>query len=60
VTVSEQIREAVWDSGKSLYRVCKDTGISYAALHRFAHGRTVLRMDLLDRLCSYLGLRLTK
>jgi hypothetical protein len=59
-TVSEQLRRAVRASGKTLYRVAKDTGISYAPLHRFLHGRSGLRMDLLDQLCSYLGLRLTR
>jgi hypothetical protein len=58
--MSESLRQAVRDSGKTLYRVSKDTGISWQALHRFMRGRTGLRMDLLDKLCRYLRLRLAE
>jgi hypothetical protein len=59
--VSETLRKAVLDSGKTLYRVAKDTGIDYAVMWRFAHGRSrSLDLATLDRLCTYLGLRLTR
>jgi hypothetical protein len=57
--MSESLRRAISTSGKTLYRISKDTGISYSPLWRFMHGQTGLRLDLLDKLCAYLGLDLT-
>jgi hypothetical protein len=59
-TVSQQLRRAVRQSGRTLYRVSKDSGLSYPALHRFAAGKKGLSLDSLDRLCAYLGLRLVQ
>jgi predicted transcriptional regulator len=59
-TVSDTLREAVNTSGQTLYRVAKDSGVPYATLYRFiTHGRAV-SMENLDRLCAYLGLKLTR
>jgi hypothetical protein len=57
--VSQQLRRAVRESGRTLYRVSKDSGLSYPALHRFAAGKKGLSLDSLDKLCAYLKLRLT-
>jgi transcriptional regulator with XRE-family HTH domain len=59
--VSETLRKAVQDSGLSLYRMAKDTGVDYAVVWRFAHGRSrSVDLATLDRLCSYLCLELTR
>jgi hypothetical protein len=58
-TMSETLREEILGSGLSLYRVSKDSGVSYAALHRFVMHRRAVSMGALDNLCGYLGLRLT-
>ncbi len=59
-TVSEALRRAIRDSGLSLYRVSKDTGVPYAVVHRFvAHGRPVA-LRTFDKLCAYMGMRLVK
>ncbi len=60
VTVSQLLRVTIRDSGKTLYRVAKDSGVSYPALHRFVVGKRSLSMPALDRLCAYLGLELRK
>jgi transcriptional regulator with XRE-family HTH domain len=59
LTVSATLRQAIRDSGKTLYRVAKDSGVPYATLHRFMHGKTEVSMASLDKLCAYLGLTLT-
>ena len=59
-TVSDQLRKAIADSGVSLYRVSKDSGVSYGALHRFVHGQTDLRLETVDKLAIYLELKLSK
>jgi hypothetical protein len=57
--MSEALRRAILESGLTLYRVSKDSGVSYAVLHRFIAGKRAVSMEALDRLCAYLGLRLT-
>lgn len=60
VTVSETLRTAIQENELSLYRIAKDSGVSYAALHRFASGKRAISMDAIDRLASYLGLALRR
>jgi hypothetical protein len=57
--MSESLRRAVLDSGRTLYRVAKDSGVPYATLHRFITGGRGVSVQTLDRLCAYMGLRLT-
>jgi transcriptional regulator with XRE-family HTH domain len=59
LAVSATLRRAIRDSGKTLYRVAKDSGVPYATLHRFMNGRTEVSLGSLDKLCAYLGLTLT-
>jgi hypothetical protein len=59
-TMSETLREEILSSGLSLYRVSKDSGVSYPALHRFVTHRRAASMAALDKLCGYLGLRLIR
>jgi transcriptional regulator with XRE-family HTH domain len=54
--LSDQIRDAVNDSGMSRYRLCKTIGLSQAAMSRFMSGKTGLEMATLDRLADALGL----
>jgi DNA-binding Xre family transcriptional regulator len=59
VTVSEQLRKAIVDSGETHYRIGKQTGIDTRVLDRFVSGeRPTLRSDTVDKLCEYLGLEL--
>ena len=59
-TVSDALRRAIRDSGVTLYRVAKDSGVSYPAVHRFVSGKRSLSLDAVDKLCKYLGLKLTR
>ena len=53
-TLSERMRDAVLASGRTLYRVAKDSGVSYAALYRFVHHRRGLGTEGMDKLYAYL------
>ncbi len=53
---SDQIRQAIGDSGETRYRIAQETGINEAALGKFFHGERGLSLDSLDKLAEYLGL----
>ena len=57
--LSDQIRDAIDDSGKSRYRISHESEIDESALAKFYNGHRGLSMDALDRLSVYLGLRVT-
>lgn len=54
------LKKAIQDSGLTLYRIAKDTGIVGTSLLRFMRGETSLRLDKADVLAEYLGLELVK
>ena len=56
--MTDEIRQAIGDSGLTRYRIAKDTGIDESTLAKFYHGYRGLSLDNLDRLCEYLGLRI--
>jgi predicted transcriptional regulator len=58
-TMSDILRKAISESGLTLYRISKDSGVPYATLHRFVRGQRGVSMEALDKLCFYLGMRLT-
>ena len=57
--MSDTLKRAVRQSGQSWYRIAKDAGIPYATLHAFLSGKRGISLSTLDKLCRYLGLRLT-
>ncbi|MBM4071155.1 MAG: helix-turn-helix transcriptional regulator [Planctomycetes bacterium] len=59
-TVSDALREAIRENGKSLYQVAKNSGINYSVLWRFLEGERQLTTVTVDRLCCYLGYKLVK
>ncbi|MFO0969294.1 MAG: helix-turn-helix transcriptional regulator [Gemmataceae bacterium] len=59
-TLMEAARKAIKDSDLTLYRIAKDSGVSYAALHRFVSGKRGLSLEGFDTLCRFLGLQLVK
>ena len=56
--LSEQIREAMDDSGLTRYRIAQDTGIDESTLAKFYHGTRGMSLESLDVLCAYLELRI--
>ena len=59
-SVSDVLRNAIAESGLSLYRISLDTGVVKSSLMRFVSGETSLRLDKADALAEYLGLELVK
>ncbi len=60
MALQDQLREAIADSGLTLYRIAKDAGIAYPVLHRFASGERDLTLETASRLADYFGMRLTR
>ncbi len=58
--VTETLRKAVRESGLTLYRVAKDSGVPYPTLYRFMTEERSITALTLNKLCAYLGLVLTK
>ena len=57
--LSEQLRQAVENSGLTHYRISKDTGIDPAVISRFMSGKAGMTLASLDKLVAYLDLELT-
>ncbi len=58
IKLSDQIRQAVDDSGLSRYGICKVTGIDKALMSRFMAGKGGLSVRSLDALAAVLGLNI--
>jgi plasmid maintenance system antidote protein VapI len=57
-TLTEQLKQAVAATGKSVTAVARESGVPQPVLHRFVTGERGLLLDTADRLCAYLGLHL--
>ncbi|UCD51440.1 MAG: hypothetical protein JSW27_02175 [Phycisphaerales bacterium] len=53
----ETIRRAIEESGRTRYRIHKETGVDQAVLCKIMAGGTC-SMETADTLCQYLGLEL--
>jgi len=56
--LSDQVRDAVENSGMSRYAICKAIGLNQGTLSRFMRGRG-LSLDTLDQMAELLGLEVT-
>lgn len=57
--LTDQLRQAIDDSGLTRYRIAKETGISESALAQFYNGHRGLSMDALNALGEFLQLKIT-
>jgi len=57
--LSDQIRQAIRDSGVSPYQLAKTAGISSSVLSRFLNGGSGLTLTTLDSLADVLGFQVT-
>ena len=57
--MTEQLRQAIDDSGLTRYQIAKETGIDESALAKFYTGRRGLSMEALDALGEFLQLKIT-
>jgi len=55
--LSDQIRQAIDDSGRTRYRIAQETGIDESALAKFYNDKRGFNSGTLDILGEYLGLR---
>ena len=58
--MTDQLRQAIDDSGLTRYRISQDTGIDESALAKFYNGRRGLSLDHIDQLWEYLGLTISQ
>jgi plasmid maintenance system antidote protein VapI len=59
-TLTDQLKDAVAESGLSVYEIAKATGIPQPVLHRFVAGdRPTIRLDTAEKLATYFAMRLT-
>lgn len=56
--LQEDIADRIDALDLSLYRVAKDTELSYKAIHSLYHGRSDARLVTLDKVVDYLRLGL--
>lgn len=45
-------------SGKKIYRLAQESGVSQPVIHRFITGERDIRLETADKLASVLGLKL--
>jgi hypothetical protein len=57
--LTDQLRQAIDDSGLTRYRIAKETGMDESALAKFYNGHRGLSMDALNALGECLQLRIT-
>lgn len=61
MTWTDQLREAVRTSGRSLYHIAHTAGVDYTTLHRFMHlKRAGMHLDTAEKVAHALGLELSK
>ena len=57
--MTDQLRQAIDDSGLTRYQLAKATGIDESALAKFYNGHRGLSMEALNALCEFLQLKIT-
>lgn len=55
----DEIRRAVEASGKTRYRIAKESGVLAGQLSRLVNGERGMTVDTIERLADYLGLKIT-
>jgi transcriptional regulator with XRE-family HTH domain len=57
--LADQLRQAIQESGMTLYRLSQESGVTRQQLSRFMRGERDLGLTIADKVCSVLGLDLT-
>ncbi len=58
-TLVDTIKKAITASGKTRYRIAKDTGVTQGQLSRLMTGECGLSVESVEILAEYLGLEIT-
>ena len=56
--LSDQIRQAIDNSGQTRYAIAMATDLDQSALGKFVHGERGLSLESVDRIGEHLGLRI--
>lgn len=57
-TMSDRLREAIKNSGKTVYRISQESGVSHPVIFRFLSGERDIRLETAEKLAVALGLEL--
>ena len=58
MTIEETLKRCIEDSGETIYRIAKDSGIDYATVHRFVNEHRDARLSVIQKLADYFELEL--
>ena len=58
VSLADQLRQAINESGLTQYRIAKESGVQQTILSRFATGERNVQLDTADKLAAYFGMSL--
>lgn len=58
-SLSDQLKQAIDESGLTRYRIAKETGVSESTLAQFYNGHRGLSMEALNALGDFLQLTIT-
>jgi len=56
--LQDVLKAAIRQTGKPLYRIAKESGVSQPIIYRFVSGERDIRLETADKLAAALGLRL--
>jgi hypothetical protein len=56
--ITDQLREAIWESGKSSYRLGLETGVCQRVIDRFVSRKQDIRLETAAKIAESLGLEL--
>ena len=56
--LQDSLKAAIRQTGKPLYRLAKESGVSQPIIYRFVSGERDIRLETADKLAAALGLRL--
>jgi plasmid maintenance system antidote protein VapI len=59
VPITDVLRQTIVESGISYKALSRETGVARASIQRFVEGRQSIRLDMADRLASFLRLSMT-
>ncbi len=59
-TLTDQLLEAIENSGKSINSIAMAADVPQPVLQRFASGERDIRLDTAAKLATYFGMKLTK
>ena len=59
-SLADQLKRIISDSGLSIYRIAKESGVSQSALQMFVSGQRDLRLETVGKLTAYFGIKFTE